>query len=398
MTKPDTRIPPSFWRILAVLTGLAVLPPLVIDIFLPAMPDAARALGVPSGDIQITMAALMAGIAVGQMIYGPLGDRFGRKPVLLIAVALFSLIGFATSVTGNVYWLYVWRFAHGVTVSASMILVRAIVRDLYDGPVAARMLAYTFATHALMPIAAPILGGYLTVLYGWHATFLAIGIFGAIVAASVVLFLEETSVPDAHALKLSAIAHNMIDICKSRRFLVYTLSAVGPFAGLLAILTGLSPVLIGYLGVSPTKFGYLFGLIMTGNLIASLLAGRLVEKLGINRLIVIGGVFCAVSGIAILGITGAGLVDPISIALPASGFMVGFALLIPAATAGAMSPFPKRAGRASSVMGLIHLGAAAGVSLLMGAFADGTEKPMVVALALSGIFTIASCALLPRKG
>ncbi len=387
---------PSFWRILALLTGLAVLPPLAIDIFLPAMPDAARALGVPTGDIQITMAALMAGMALGQLIYGPLGDRFGRRRVLLVAIALFSLAGFATALTTDLYWLYVWRFGHGFTVAAAQILVRAIVRDLYDGPAAARMLAYTFATHALMPIAAPIAGGYLTVLYGWHATFLVIGVFGALVVVSLLMFLEETSKPDSQALKLGALAYNMIDICKSRRFLVYTLAAVGPFAGLLAILTGLSPVLIGYLGVSPTAFGYLFGLIMTGNLIASLLAGKLAEALGINRLIVIVGIFCAVSGIVILAVTRAGFVSPASIAIPASGFMVGFALLLPGATAGAMSPFRERAGRASSLMGLIQLAAAAGVSLLMGAFDDGTEKPMVLVLALSGIFTIASCALLPR--
>ena len=161
----------SFWKVLALMSGLAILLPLIIDIFLPAIPAIAQSFQVNTGDIQITLASLNLGAAIGQILYGPLADRFGRRLVILTAMSIFTLTGFATVVAPNVEWLNILRFFQGLTAASGMIIIRAIVRDLYDGALAAKMLAYTFVTGSIMPILAPIIGGNVTVWWGWKPNF-----------------------------------------------------------------------------------------------------------------------------------------------------------------------------------------------------------------------------------
>lgn len=388
---------PSFWQVLIVLGGLAMLAPLIIDTYLPALPAVAQGLGVPVGQVQFTLASINLGLAVGHIIYGPLADRFGRRSVLLVVMALFSLIGFASAVSPDIGSLNVLRFLHGLTGTASMILARAVIRDLYDGGEAAKMLAYVFVGGATMPILAPIIGGHLVVWFDWPSTFILMGIFGAVLTVLIWFLLPETGAKDPTATNVTELGRSFATLCRSRQFMLYTLGGVGPYAGLFAVLAGLSPLLIGQMGVTPTVFGYLFGAVMIGYLAAAAAAGRLAGRWGINRLILAGALLCALSGLASLWviIDSNGATIP-AIVLPAFGFMVGMALLQPGVTAGAMSPFPEMAGRASSVMGLAHYGAGALAALLIGLFADGTAGPMVIILAASGLFTLVSYVLIAK--
>jgi len=153
----------SFWRVLFLLSGLAILMPLVIDIFLPSMPAIAGSYGVDTGEVQLTLASLNLGAALGQVIYGPLADRFGRRIVTVWTMAVFTLAGFASANPPSMEWMSAVRFLQGLTAASGMIILRAIIRDLYDGSRATKMLAYTFVTGSTMPIVAPIVGGFITV-------------------------------------------------------------------------------------------------------------------------------------------------------------------------------------------------------------------------------------------
>lgn len=388
---------PTFWQVLIVLGGLAMLTPLVIDAYLPAMTAVGQGLGVPVGQVQFTLASINVGLAVGHVLYGPLADRFGRRAVLLVVMALFSVVGFASAAAPDIASLNILRFLHGLTATASMILARAVIRDLYDGAEAAKMLAYVFVGGAAMPILAPIIGGHLTVWFDWPSTFLLMGGFGAVLTVLIWSMLPETGTKDPTATNIGEIGRSISALCRSRRFMLYTMGGVGPYAGLFAVLAGLSPLLIGQMGITPTDFGYLFGLVMIGYLAAAALAGRLAKRWGIHRLIFIGSQLCALSGIAALAATAfSGSAALFAIVLPVFGFMVGMALLQPGITAGAMSPFPGMAGRASSVMGLVHYSAGALAALSLGLFADGTAGPMVIILAVSGLFTLISYVLIAR--
>ena len=380
----------SFWKVLILLSGLAFLMPLIIDIFLPAIPAMAASFDVSTGEIQITLASLNLGAAIGQIVYGPLADRFGRRPVIIVAMSVFSLTGFATVIAPNVEWLNFLRFIQGLTAASGMIIIRAVVRDLYDGALAAKMLAYTFVTGSIMPIAAPIIGGNVTVWLGWQPNFYIIGGIGVLVLASLWIWLEETGERDYQAINVQVMSKSFFRLARDRVFVTYAYTGIGPYAGLFAILTTLSSILIEIMGLSPTVFGYLFGLIMLGNLAASLLAGRLVTRVGEMPLIYAGCTICLISGITAGCLAWVSVLTPAGIVIPSLGCMMGFALLVPAATAGAMSPFPEMAGRASSLIGLIHYSAGAITSLVMGLMADGTYMPLVSALTICGILSFLS--------
>ena len=230
----------------------------------------------------------------------------------------------------------------------------------------------------------------MTVWLGWRPNFYIVGIIGLLVTFSLWHWLDETGTRDHEATRIRPLWGSFLKLTRSRIFLTYAYAGIGPFAGLFAILTALSSTLIEFMGLSPTVFGYLFALIMFGNLTASLLAGRLVSSIGEIRLIYAGCTICLLAGISAGGISWAGIVNPAGIVIPSLGFMIGFALLIPAATAGAMSPFPEMAGRASSLIGLVHYGAGAITSLLMGLWADGTHVPLVTALTICGFLSFIS--------
>lgn len=383
-------MPPNipFWRVLIILSGLGLLLPMIFDVYLPAMPSIARSFGVGDGQIQLTLAAMNFGLAFGQFIYGPLADRYGRRPILIGAMVVFTTTHMAAVYAPDVASLGGLRFVHGLTGAAGAILMRAVIRDLYDGPAYARMIAYTFMTGGIMPIIGPIIGGNLTVTFGWESTMLFMGVVGGIVVLLVWFGLPETGTRDAEALRPRIIGRSIAALCGSRTFVLYTFAGIGPYVGLFAILSDLAPVLIGGMGLTPPDFGLLFAVIMIGNLLASLVAGRLVARLGIDNLIMVGSVFCLVSGFTVFVVTQAGYVGPLAIVLPASGFMIGFALIMPPMYAGALSPFPAMAGRASSLMGIIHYSTATLTALILGLVADGSHRPLVLALLIAGILSI----------
>ena len=377
-----------FWKALVIFSGLSVIMPLITDICLPAIPEIAGYYGVETSRIQQTFSFLFFGAASGQIIYGPLADRFGRRPVVIVTMLIFTVISFVTVYTATPNSHGLARFFQGATGAGGLIIVRAIIRDLYEGAFATKMLAYTMVGGSLMPIFAPILGGHVTELLGWKPNFFIIAGFGLVLTLLIVLWLRETGKKDFKALRTREIAESFKILFKSRVFICFTFITLGPFAGLLCILVGLSPVLIDFMGVNTASFGYYFAIIMVGNLLASIMAGKLSNSLSSFKLILTGSIVCFLSGIVAYISAFFGMDSPLSVVFPAAGFMIGFPLVVSAATVEAMSPFPKIAGKASSLIGLIQLGCGAAVSLVLGWASDGTQFPLVIALMLSGLLTI----------
>jgi DHA1 family bicyclomycin/chloramphenicol resistance-like MFS transporter len=234
-----------------------------------------------------------------------------------------------------------------------------------------------------------MIGGGLIAFFAWPSIFLFMGAVGVAVFLSIWFGLPETGVRDPEALQIRSMGRTYALLGSSRTFMLYTLAGVGPYLGLFAVLTDIAPVLIGAMGLTPPQFGVLFAVIMIGNLVASVAAGRLVARLGINRLILVGSSTCLVASLVGFMVTNAGYISPMPIVLTASAFMIGFALVMPAVTAGAMSPFPGLAGRASSLMGIIHYGTATLTALMLGLVADGSHRPLMIALLVGGVLALA---------
>jgi DHA1 family bicyclomycin/chloramphenicol resistance-like MFS transporter len=389
---------PPFALTLLLVSCLAGVVPLTVDIFLPAMPSIAGELNAPISDVQFSLATLNLGIALGHLLYGALSDRFGRKPVVIGSMVVYTLCAIAcllVASSGAFVWL---RFVQGLAAACSMVMSRAIVRDRYDGIEAARIYSYMFVASALVPILAPIVGGYTTASYGGMATFYVVAAAGVATTLLFMFRFDESypaSVRAAHRIETPG---RLVELAHSSDFVLYTLVTTATFFGLFAILTGLSPTLIGVLGVSPTAFGYMFATVMLGNFVASYIAGRIVGRVGIDRMIVIGAVVCLASGAMLIGTAMAGFVTAWGIVAGACAFMVGFALINPAASAGAMSPFARMAGRASMVMGLLNMGAGAGMSFIIGLTHDGTHWPLIYALSGSSLLVfVLALAIRLRK-
>lgn len=368
-----------------VLAAFVALGPLATDMYLPALPAMAAALNAAPADVQLTLSVYMVGLALAQLVYGPLADRFGRKPLLLVGLLLFTLASLACALTRSIEAMIVFRLLQALGGSAGPVLARAAVRDVHDPLEAARILSYLGTATALAPALAPIGGGYLLVTFGWPSVFVFLAAYGLAATALLWFALPESLSP---ALRQSihpvAIARNYRFLLRHRDYVGYTLACAFTFAGLFAFLSGASFVLIEFLGVSPQHFGYYFILAVGGYVTGTLFAGRLSRRLGINRLLLIGGVIATLGGALMAALALAKVFAPLAVMLPMMLYMMGMGIVRPQSMAGAIGPFPQMAGAASALLGVVQMSVAAAAGVVVGQLHSGTPLAMATTIALMG--------------
>ena len=394
MTKSET----SFLRTFYVLSGLTVLGPLSFETFLPALNDAARDLNTQASTLLLTIAMMQIGTASGQIIYGPLSDRFGRRPIILGGLLLYILSSFLSSILNSPEPLFIFRLFQGLAVASTMIIFRAAIRDLFSVTVGARMYSYLYIVLAIMPLAGPIAGGYLTEFFGWRSVFILMGSIGSLVFFVILIFFKETlSTKNIEAIRPKVLISSFSEMLKDRTFLSFLLCGMGAYGGLFAILAGLAPVMMGYMGVTPSVFGIQFSIIMFAHLAAAIFAGKLVQKFGIKNLLFLSTGIIAIGGGLLLVLGLSDIKSITSILGPISIFLIGFALTVGPMTAGAMSNFQHMAGRAASLLGFIQQGTGALVTLILSVFAAGTQMPLVFTLATCSFVSFLSFLALVRR-
>ena len=381
------RLSPGTAAFTVFLAALTAVGPLSTDMYLPSLPAIAETFGASTGATQLTLSVHLAGFAGSQLFYGPLADRCGRRPVLLGGFALYMIGCFVSLFVASIEQLIAARLLQAVGAGASVVLARAIVRDLYEGPEADQMLARMAAIMGLVPAAAPMLGGVVENLYGWKANFIAMGAFGAALAVIVTTSLDETLPPARRqSAAPAAILANYRRLLMDRSYLKYLAIASAAFCGLFAFISGSSFVLQSEFGLSPIIYGLCFGAMAGGYVTGSLSGARLVRRLGIDGTLRIGG-FCAALG-GLLMLTALSVApSALSIVLPIViyGFAIG--LTMPQAMAGALTPFPDIAGTASSLLGFLQALAGALAGIYVGHGVDGGAIAMVGTIALMGIVT-----------
>ncbi len=379
---------------LALLLGLAVgLDPLSIDTALPAAPEMAADLGTDLSAIQLSLSLFVFGMAAGQLVYGPMSDRFGRRPVILWALLLYAGASTALALAPGIGTLLAARLVQGFAAAAVQVVSRAIVRDRLDREAASRVLSHVLLVLAIMPIAAPVIGAWLAEAAGWRSVFTVMLAYAAAVLAIHWRWLPETNeAPDRQALVPRRLLAAFSTVAGNRLFWAYVACGTAAFAGLFSFLAGAPAAFVVFLGETPAAFGYFFALVMVGNLIGYPVGSRLVVRLGIDRLLTLGTLGGVASGIAVLALAAAGVADPWAIAAPVFCYMFSFALILPPSTAGALSPFPSVAGAASSLLGVTQLGAGALAGALVSGFDDGTQIPLAVGIAAASIAGLAALA------
>jgi DHA1 family bicyclomycin/chloramphenicol resistance-like MFS transporter len=382
-----------------VLAALTALGPLATDMYLPALPAIAEGLGAGADQVQLTLSVYMAGFALTQLLCGPLADRYGRRPLLLGGMSIFCLASVLCALSPNIELLLVGRFLQAFGGAVGPVLGRAAVRDIYEPRQAGRIMAYMASTMALAPALAPIVGGMLLVFFGWASVFVLLAIYAAVMVAVVALILPEPlPLERRQSIHPYAILANFRMLLGQRVFLGYTLTNATAFSGLFAFLSGSSFVLIEFLGVAPTAYGFYFAIGVGGFLTGSILGGRLSPQFGTDRLIVIGAVLCAMGGGAMALLAWLEVFAVLAVVLPHALFMAGIGILMPQSMAGALAHFPYCAGSASSLFGFLQMTLAAGVGAAVGQFHDGTSRTMASAIALAGITSLLSYLWLVRGG
>ena len=387
---------PSQLFLVVLIGALSAAAALVIDSTLPALPTIAQSLGADAARGQLVLTGLFIGLAAGQMLWGPLSDRYGRRPVLLAGLALALGAGLACAAATDIAALASLRFAQGLGVSSAPVLARAVVRDLYAHEQAAHMLSRVTVVFAIVPIAAPLLGSVLLAGLGWPAIFVMHAVFVGALIAAVTKRLAETAPENRPRVSAAGIARACADLLSRRAFLAPMLVQLFAVCGVMAWITNSAFVLIRGLGVAPSAYGLMFALVALGQIGGAYLNSRLVARFGIRAMLRFGALLAAAAGLAALALAVAGVAHWAALVLPQTLYLFTIGFIMPNATAAALTPFPQIAGTASSLMGTLQFGGGALVGIGLGALYDGTALPLAAVLAGSGLAAALCMRLLPE--
>ncbi|KAF1053105.1 MAG: Bicyclomycin resistance protein [Stenotrophomonas maltophilia] len=367
------------FRILLILGALSAFGPMSIDFYLPSFPALATAFGTDVEHIQLSLSAYFAGLAIGQLLYGPLADRYGRRRPLLLGVVIFALASLGCALAPNLEWLIAARFVQALGGCAGMVISRAVVRDLCDPVAAAKAFSQLMLVMGLAPILAPLGGGWLLGVSGWQAIFFCLVVFSVLAGGAIALWLPET-IPAGERPPLSGALREYRRLFGDRSFLAYALTGGVAIAGMFSYIAGSPFVFIQLYGVPAEHYGWVFGSNAAGFILMAQVNARLLRYRGpgfwLRRAVWV-YFFC---GLCLLAVS---LYRPEHLwpmLLPLFGAIASLGFLMPNSSACAMAGQGRHAGSASALMGSLQFTVAACASALVGVLHDGSALPMAMVI------------------
>jgi DHA1 family bicyclomycin/chloramphenicol resistance-like MFS transporter len=358
--------------------------PLAIDMYLPALPTLAAEFAVDAARVQHTVSAYLFGMAVGQLVFGPLADRHGRKLPLIAGLALFTAASAGCAVASSIEAFVALRVAQALGGAAGMVVIRAVIRDRFDALQSARVLSSMMLVMGVAPILAPLGGGWILVAGSWHWIFWFLAAFAVLCIVLVIAYLEESHPPERRSASLGHALAGLVPVGRDVRFLGPALVFISALGGFFSYLAAAPFVFIQYFGVPAQHFGWYFGANALGFITMTQFNRRFVSRHGPRRVMgwgvrTLGAAAIALLASALTGIGGfAGILAPIFVAIAAMG------LIAPNATAVAMAPFGARAGGASSLLGAAQCLFGVLSSSAVGWVAASGAVPMAVILTACG--------------
>ena len=363
-----------------------MLGPIGIDMFLAGVPNIAEGLGTTPNRVIASISMVMLGNAFGQLVLGPLSDRFGRKPIILLTLFLFGGSALASGLSPSIEYLIFWRFVQGLAISTGRILAAAVARDLFEREQLGKMMSNILFVTALAAILFPIIGGQIAQHLPWQWLFWAMTLFAVVVFLLFTVFYRETIAQrNPKALQPSFLFVNWLATIRHPVFVRYVLCSSFSMAGFGAFL-GTSPtVLRGAFGVSAVTYGFLFAIIAAFFLLATFIGGRFILAIGQQRLIAIGVLIMVAGGIVLTALAIIDVRQPLAVILPSAFYVLGLGLVFPQTNALALQPFSQSAGSAASLMGFITNLVSAGIVVLLAAMTHTTAINLAVSILASGI-------------
>jgi DHA1 family bicyclomycin/chloramphenicol resistance-like MFS transporter len=380
-----------------ILGALTAFGPLSIDMYLPALPSLSQDFGTGASQVQLTLSACLLGLALGQTIAGPLSDTLGRRRPLLAGLTAYALASLLCVVAPSVWALVALRLVQGAAGAAGIVIARAVVRDLHSGVAAARFFSLLMLVNGLAPILAPLFGGLLLRFTSWRGVFIVLAIIGTLLLLAAATGLRETLPPERRQSgSICTTITTFGRLLSDGSFVGYALSCGLAFAAMFAYISGSPFVLQDIYGLSPQLFSVMFAINALGLVVAGQVNGRLVGRVPPIRLLTAGLVATATGGTALLSVVAIGGIGLIGI-LPSLFVVVSsLGFVLPNATALALSNYPRTAGSASALVGVLQFAIGAAAAPLVGAFGARTALPMSVVIATLGVSALAVFMLLVR--
>jgi DHA1 family bicyclomycin/chloramphenicol resistance-like MFS transporter len=377
--------------IVGLLSMLLGIQPVATDLYLPALPAITADLQATVAQAHLTLSALLLAFGTSQLVWGPLSDRFGRKPILLWGLAAFALAGMGCVLSTAMQELIVWRSLQGAAMGAVVMCGRAIVRDLYMPEVGARVMSKALTGLGMTAAICAPLGGLLTDLWGWHAALALVAAFGLISWVMVAWKFEETvHVKNPHALRGRVLVQTWWHIVRHPTFVAFTAVALCSYVGLFTFLASSSFVFIGLLKLARWEYGLLMFSMAFVYLNGTLLCRRLLQRFGVRRTVALGGCLSVFGGGWMVLNAWLGWVSVASIMLPYYFFILGHGIHQPCGQSGAIGPFPQAAGAASALGGFLMMVVAFATGIWLGTQTDGSVFPMVNTLGFWSLLTTLS--------
>ncbi len=385
------------WMFLAVLVAATALGPLAMQIFLPSLPAIQADLDVSPVLAQMVFSLSMGAIAISMLVFGPLSDRFGRRPVLLAGLTLFLTGSLTATLAPNIGLLIVGRTLQAIGGAAAMALTRTMVRDLYGRERSASMIAYITMAMVIAPMLAPAIGGYLNDQIGWRANFGFVGLVGIVVTVLVVVRLRETHHDRIALPGVGSMAAVFAALLRTPEFRGFTFHGAFAMATFFSFAAGAPYVVIVVMDEPASVYGLFFIMVSAAFMVGNFAAGRISERVGIERMVVIGS-WIAVSGpvisslwFVVLGWTPWALFGP--------GILLAFGngLAMPNSMAGSISVDPRNAGAASGLTGFLQMLMAAIFAQFAGMWQNGTPFPLLGFMIGAAFLSLLSILLVERK-
>nr|VFK20787.1 MAG: MFS transporter, DHA1 family, bicyclomycin/chloramphenicol resistance protein [Candidatus Kentron sp. LPFa]VFK34742.1 MAG: MFS transporter, DHA1 family, bicyclomycin/chloramphenicol resistance protein [Candidatus Kentron sp. LPFa] len=360
--------------LIILLAACTALGPISITLYTPSMSAIAAELGATLPAVQNTLALFLLGFGGGHLFIGPISDRFGRRPVILVGMALYGLAGLVCAQTTSIEEMQIARFCQGLLACSGSLIARAVVRDRFEGVKALRMFSFIGTIVALAPALGPFVGGQLQVWFGWRATFYVLAGFGFLLLFFCGVFLRESNINPVVGFSPLRLARTYGGLLRHRSYMGTVFLVGFTFAGFFANHNFLPFLLIGELGIRPNYFGLLVVFIASAFAMGSFLVGRSGEKLSARTLVITGTLVSLLGGLSMILLSGE--LTIIRVVVPMMIFGLGFGLITPPAINIALAPFPLAAGSASAMLGFIQMGAAGLINMTTGPLYDGTATPL----------------------
>ena len=379
---------------LAALVGFG---PASIDMYLPSFLDIARDLHTSYDDVQLTLSTFLVGFAIGQLVIGPLSDRYGRRPILLWGISLYCVSSLFCAVSSGIEVLIGLRLLQALGGCAGNVVSRAVVRDIYSGSGSAKAMSLMMLVAAITPLVAPMIGSYIVVWAGWRSLFVILSLFGAACLAGSLFFYRETLLPENRT------PLNLVTTLKSYRVIFAHKSSVGyllaggtAFATLFSYISGAPGVFMDHFGTTRQLFAVIFACNIVGLASGSMLNNRIVAKVGADRMLAIGTMLSASAALALCAVSWIGIDSIVLFSVLLFLTVAALHMVYANAIAGLLEHYPRLAGTASALFGGAQFGFGAIAGTLVGQFYGGSPRSMVTVMAVTSLTSFLAQKFLAR--